>query len=623
MPEAAPIHPVTFTAVVPRVMGWVWLRRWLTLLGRTVWPASAAILLSGALAWSWRPGSVSWAVWLSFLAWLTAAAVIIWRTRPGAYSALALWDQSKGRREAFAAAWWFERQPAPLPENARLHVQTQQEALAIALPDLRRDLPLRPDRWLLFPLACALLLTSFNLALRQPSDVLLVDDAMRQKALEEAQKLAKGDFDKKNLEGLKTDEQKELEQLKANLKQTAQDLEQAGGKDARQVMSELERRAREAEKLAERLGADEDAWASEKLVKSLREHADTAELGDALASKSAAHAAAAADNLAKQLQAPDLTNDARERMNETLKDTAKEAEQEDRQRLAGQHILGAGDHLRQMQAPEAGAEFQKLSDKMRDLARREQTRKELEKLAQQLRDAGSNIAGQNQAGGMQEMAAAGQQQQQGQAGQSGQTPQVGQSQQGQMGQQALQPPGLGQMGQGQQQMMANPVPGTGQQQGQQQQLLMAQGQPGQQGQGQPMLLAPIPGAKPGEQPTAFLLGPPGQNPGDKMMAIPMGGGLEAGVGKAELNAEATSRIKTQNQAVVAPQQGNDGQSSVRAVEGGARTEQAGRSATQVAVDFIQAEEEALDESALPPSRREQIRRYFTELRRRFEAGARE
>jgi hypothetical protein len=167
-----------------------------------------------------------------------------------------------------------------------------------------------------------------------------------------------------------------------------------------------------------------------------------------------------------------------------------------------------------------------------------------------------------------------------------------------------------------QQMSMAPVPGTGQTQ----KMMLGQGQPGKQGQGQPMLVAPIPGAKPGEQPTALLLGPPGQNSpgGPPMMMMGMQGGKDPGAGTAKLNAEPTPKQATANQSMVTAQQNNEGPSSVRAVEGGERQEASARSASQVAADFIQAEEEALDESALPPSRREQVRRYFTELRRRFE-----
>lgn len=611
--------PSSFAQAARRVSRRVWLRRWVAWLSATAWLAAAvlaALALAGWVFHSQVPGLLAWG---GFVGWLFVSLVYLrWRS-PSDYSVLALWDKAQDRREAFASAWWFEQQGPGMTEAQRSHVEAQRQALPAAMPRLARDLPLRPGRWLWAPSAVTLAALLISARTLPVVEVVPLDDGMRELAKKEGKKLQETDWEKKKLEGLSAEEQKELDDLKEKLKKTAQDLQNGQGQDARQVMSDLERRAREAEKLAERMGADKDAWASESLVKSLREHADTADLGDAVAAKNAAQSAQAAEALAAQLKSPRLTNDTRERMNETLKDAAKQSEKEDRQRTVGQHVLSAGDHLKDAKAPEAGQEFQKLAEKMRDAARREQTRKELEKLAQQLRDAGSNIAGQN-TGGMQQMAASGQQsQQQNQAGQQGQTPQVGQAQQGQTpqqgqgGQQSLQPPGLGQTGQGQQ-MQQSPVPGTGQQ------MMMAQqGQQGQQGNGPPVLMAPVPGQNPGEMPDAFMLGPPSQGPGDgPMMMLPGAAGLQAGVGKAELNADPTTAQKSANQAVVAAQQNNEGQSSVRSVEGAARKESASRGAAEIAVETIAAEEEALDESALPPSRREQVRRYFTELRKRFE-----
>jgi hypothetical protein len=620
MPAATDI---TFASIAQQVARWVALRRWLGWLGRTLWIAVGGVAALALIAIISGSQAFSILAWIALAAWLIAPlAYILWQ-RPGSYSVLALWDQAAGRREAFASAWWFEQQQA-LTEAQKAHIDAQRAILPEAQTALSRDLPLQPHRWLWLPPVLALAGLFISAAVHPAPEVLTLDEKMEQVAKKEGEKLAQTDWQKKKLEGLDAEEQAALEKLKQSLKQTAEDLEKAGGKDARDVMSDLERRAREAEKLADRLAADKDTWASDKLIQSLREHADTADLGDAVAAKNASQTAKSADALAQQLQSPQLTNDARERLNETLKDSEKSAEKEDKTRTVGQHVLSAAEQMQKTQPAAAGAEFQKLAEKMRDQARREQAQKELEKLAQQLRDAGSNITGQNEAGGMKEMAAAGQQSPLSQQQQkAGETPKVGQSQPqqpGQQGQPQMQPPGLGQMSQGQQQMMQqNPVPGTGQPQ----QMMMSQQPPGQQGQppkdGQPMLFAPIPGQKPGEKPDAFMLGPPGQNPGEgPPMAIAMPGGKDPGVGKADLNADATDAQKAGNQNVVAAQQNNDGASSVRSIEGGARKEDASRTASQIATETLAAEEEALDEAALPPSRREQVRRYFTELRKRFE-----
>ncbi|TDU69411.1 hypothetical protein EI77_03064 [Prosthecobacter fusiformis] len=621
---SAPPSLTTFALAAEQVRRRVWLRRWLGWLGRTVWPVSAllALIVVGALV-TGSGGLVGWGTFL-FVMWLVGSATMATWKMPGAYSALAFWDSQTGRREAFASAWWFEQQTARTATEEG-HLEQQRGLLPTAQKSLARDLPLPLfKRWLEMPLVLLVVIHSITLV-QKGRDEIPLDEAMLATAKAEADKLAKTDWDKKNLAGLEESEKAELEKLKENLKATAASLENAQGQDARQVMSDLERRAREAEKLAERLGDDKDAWASEKLVQALRTHADTADLGDAAAAKNAAQTARAADTLAEQLKSPQLPETTRDRLNETLQEVEKAAEKEDRQRSVGQHVLQAGDEMKKSQSAAAGSEFEKLAEKMRDLALREKSREELEKLAQQLRDAGSNIAGQNDAGGMQQMNAANENSPQ-QQGQSGQTPQVGQAQAGQQSQQSLQPPGLGQMNQGQTMPQQNP----GQQgQGQAQQMQVGQvgqaGQPGQQGQagdqGTPMLMAPVPGQKPGDKPPdMFILGaPPGQPAeGAPSISLSMPGGRDPGAGKAELNADPSAKQDTTGSSVVTAQQNADGQSSVRAVEGGTRQESATRTASQTAVDFLQAEEEALDDAALPPSRREQVRRYFNELRRRFE-----
>ncbi|MBV6498124.1 MAG: hypothetical protein CJBNEKGG_00338 [Prosthecobacter sp.] len=601
----------------------VMLRRWLAALARTLWFVAGVLLLMLLSSLALGLAVLASLTWLAIALWgLLTLGWTFWR-RPGHYSILALWDREAGRREAFANAWWFESR-ANLTEAQRSHILAQQELLTVAMKSLPRDLPLHFHRHLWLPPVLALSGLLLARTLDTAGPVILVDAAMQQVARDEAARLARADWQKKNLGGLTADEKAELEKLRENLRQTAEDLENAGGRDARDVMSSLGGRAREAEKLAERLSADKETWASEKLIQSLRQHADTADLGDAVAARNAGQTAAAAEALAEKLKSPQLSNDTRERLNETLKDNERSAEKQDRTRPVGQHVLSASGQMQAAKPAEAGDEFQKLAEKMRDQARREKAQQEMEKLAQQLRDASSSITGQNQAGSMQQMAGSSQQgrQQQNQPQSQAQSPQAGQAQQPgsspqspQMsGQPQLQPPGMGQ----QQMLQQNPVPGTGQQQ----RMMMAQ--PGSKNQsprdGQPMLLAPIPGQQPGEKPPdALLLGPQGPPPQDgPMIGITTPGGKEAGLGRAELNAAPTPRQDTVNQAVVAAQQNNEGSSSVRSLEGGARQEDAVRSASQIAIEALSAQEEALDEMPLPPSRREQVRRYFTELRKRFE-----
>jgi hypothetical protein len=606
--EAAPDLATAFAPVARKVQVWVTLRRWLALLRVTLIPASLVLVIVNLAALRGR--DVFLPAWGGLFVWLAGCLGYSWWRRPEQFSALALWDQAAGRHEAFATAWWFE-QRAEGGDAARLHIDTQREVLPRALPSLRQDLPLKPDRWLALPLLIAILGSFISIVTAPPSTVIAMDDEMTRRATEEAKKLAQTDWEKKKLAGLDEEENKKVEDLKQKMQQTATDLANSAGKDARDVLAELERRARDAEKLADELDKAKEAWASEKLVDALRKQADTADLGDSVAAKNAKAAAKAAETLASQLKSPQITNEAKERMNETLKGVRQQSEKEDRQRTVGQNVLAAGDQMQQGQPVGAGEEFQKLADKLRDISMREQARNELQQLALQLRDSGSSIAGQNESNGaMQQMGQTGQGKQ---SGQQGSTPQVGQAQNPQ---QQLTPPGMGQQNQMQQQPQ-----GT---QGQQQSMMLMgqQGQQGSQGQpssGQPMLLAPVPGEKPDDKAPTIIM-PGDDNPGETsgpVIAVPASG-LPPGVGKADLNNTPTQKMESGNQSVVQALQNSEGQSTVRSVEGGARTEQSTRSATQTALEAIQAEEAALDEAALPPARREQVRRYFNELRRRFE-----
>jgi hypothetical protein len=350
------------------------------------------------------------------------------------------------------------------------------------------------------------------------------------------------------------------------------------------------------------------------MVAELRKHADTAELGDAVANKSTESTAKEAQKISDHLKDPQLTSETRDRMTETLKDVEKQAQPGDEQRVVGSHVISSSKDMTQKLTKEASKEFQELADKMRALAQREKAREELEKLAQQLRDSGANIAGQGTQG-MQQLA--GNQGQQ--SGSSQNSMQQMQSMPNAPQMQSMQIPGLsnmqpgqGQQGQGQQGMAQNmqmmtPVPGSGQQQGSKM-LVPGKGNGSNSGKnGQPFLIAPIPGMQPGQQSPAMMLG-----------GVASAGGLKAGNGTTALGNNPTEKTKPTQSGVVNAASNAEGESSVRSVEGAAHTENAARNSQATALQSIAAEENALDESALPTARREQVRRYFTELRKRFE-----
>jgi hypothetical protein len=125
-------------------------------------------------------------------------------------------------------------------------------------------------------------------------------------------------------------------------------------------------------------------------------------------------------------------------------------------------------------------------------------------------------------------------------------------------------------------------------------------------------------AKADQQPSAMIMAP--NVPQDPSNATTMAGpgGPSPGAGKAKLDAGKTAQTKADGSSVVNAKSGNEGASSTRSIDGGVKQESAARTAQETSVDFINEQEAALDDAALPPQRREQVRRYFGELRKRFE-----
>lgn len=603
---------MTFASIAPRVVNRILLRRWFSLLQRTLWWV-VAVMLAASLLHPMLPLA-------ALLLWLGSTFVRVWWTRPDEYEALAQWDATAGRSEAFAAAWWFEHQQQTSALQQR-HLELQAAHLGKALESLPSQLPTRPRRLLLIAPLIALIPLVWSLR-RPAGEPALADDALNAIA-EETSRLAGSELDKKPLQGLTEAEKQKLAELQQKIKDTASEIQsKAAGASARDVLAALEKNARAAEELAKRLGIEGEEWAGAALIAELRSHADTADLGDATANRSSSLASAAAATLARQLRSPQLPSETLQRLSGAFTDAASKADAKDKDRLVGRPVLGAASELRLQHADLAAQHLESLSEQMQELAKREAAQKQLEKLAQQLRNAGGRQNTDNKAAaGLTQMQATGQ------AGsaQTGQTPQVGQNQPnaGQVPSQ-LMPPGLGQ-----QQQMLSQAPANAQQ---------GAGQPGQQMLGQtrpaqlqkndgstpsdpnrPRLLAPIPG-KPGDQQPSSLLIMPGQPPpnannGSAMVPL---SGQNPGVGKAELNNAPTQSKAAGNSSVVNAASGSEGASSARRVEGQVKEEGAARSSTQEALQQIQREESALDDAALPPARREHIRRYFNELRKRFE-----
>ena len=98
------------------------------------------------------------------------------------------------------------------------------------------------------------------------------------------------------------------------------------------------------------------------------------------------------------------------------------------------------------------------------------------------------------------------------------------------------------------------------------------------------------------------------------------GGLEAGDGTAGIGTKATKPTDATNEEVVNADPGNDGESIVTTRQPDGRTEETARNKREIAIKFLKAEEEALAAEPLPLSRRSQVLRYFTALRKRLEAS---
>jgi hypothetical protein len=96
------------------------------------------------------------------------------------------------------------------------------------------------------------------------------------------------------------------------------------------------------------------------------------------------------------------------------------------------------------------------------------------------------------------------------------------------------------------------------------------------------------------------------------------GGHQAGHGSAPLGGGTASPFRAAKADQVNAQVSGQGPAQVRAIDPGQRQEETELSLQQLATATMTAEEEALADEPLPLSRREQVLRYFTALRRQLE-----
>jgi hypothetical protein len=135
-----------------------------------------------------------------------------------------------------------------------------------------------------------------------------------------------------------------------------------------------------------------------------------------------------------------------------------------------------------------------------------------------------------------------------------------------------------------------------------------------------MLMAPVPGQDAGDKPPEMAILMPGNAPNGGAV-VGAGSGLPPGAGTSELKGEETAVPESGKSAMTTAQQTGEGASTLRQVEGGApRDEAVSQGSAALSVEFMEAQEAAMDEAALPTARREQVRRYFNALRKRLEGG---
>ncbi|MGI8601739.1 MAG: hypothetical protein ACR2OZ_01935 [Verrucomicrobiales bacterium] len=544
-------------------------------------------------------------------AWALMALNYSWRRWPTPYAALAAWDRAAGRSDLFSSALIFEeelaRQGVEVDPGRELHLVRAGNGLADMQASLKQELRLPHSTWTWLAPSLALLMIFVPWLKPQLSaGDSPMTASMLANAKNEAEKLLVSEKRAAEIKELSEDERRRLAELQKSIQETAAKLKDAAEMTPREVLAELEKRAREAEDLAKELGADNTAWASEQMLAEMRKHPDTADLASGIRDRNAGTSGAESRQIANQLENPQLTSEASERIAQALDRTMNKATDDDRKKMVGQHVGAADQHMEKQEAPAASGEFAKLAEKFERQEQRENSQKELQKLAERLRQSGGSIMGQNNQG-MKKLAG----NQSGAATQPSTMPDMtplGQLDGARGDSSQLPVPGLGKIpeikfGKGR----GSVIPGTGKLPIDIKSLTLIPGTAGQPEMALP-LAAPIPGTA-----AKAALSAPGLEGGAAAQ-----GGLRAGRGHLPSGNSPSKPKVAGAQGEVAGSINEDGESFVRQIEGQPHEEAALRAAKKTAADFVKVQEEAFDEQALPPSRRQQVRRYFEAIRLRFE-----
>lgn len=623
-------------------------------IGRSHLIAGALALATVAtlrLAGEWRSGEGLVVLTILFL-WLVAVAAHAVIGLPQVKSALLLLDRRGNWKDTFSSAWEFLQSPSPTAAQS-LHLERAGARLPDALRGLPAVFPLPSLRWVwVAPLAALLFAITPWLRIIPDSRDLELTEGMKDAAALQAGELQREAARIKDLASLTEEEKKQLEALGVNVDAVAEKLANPEGLTTGEMLESLEGQAREAERLAEALGLFSDGWASVEMIEAMSQQPDTADLSLFIRDKAPEPAADEALRLHALLDDPDITGEAQERVTRSLESIMQAATDDDKTKPVGERFGNASTKMSDAQTKTAAREFEELSKFFREIVGREEAVEKLDRLAEALREAGSEISG-SELEKMESIAdAAGTGSPTPEGLQSldtdtpgtnpqgmatpGFTPETGEgapavplalNPPGESGEVQKVPvpgaaPGEGEGAQGGkapggekgEQAFTAPVPGESSQEGKSGSTL-GMSDKSQKGEGEGgMLSAPVPGMESGQTApgAGMTLGSGASSQSGK-------GGDQAGTGSAAMTEEAAAEaLKATGDAQVAARAGTEGESTMKSIEGEARAEEAARTRQEVIADFIAVEEQALDDQALPLSRRQHVLRYFSAIRRQFE-----
>lgn len=547
--------------------------------------------------------------------WLAGTGLWAFLRRASPVEAMAVWDRRAETGEMFVSGYCFERRRSGGQRRAEgdrsadgeaLHLSRTYEKLEEEIEHLPRHFSLRPS---VAALILPALLVAFSatglLAPAVSPDDLPVEEPARRRAEEVSRDLEEEAEQLEENEALEDEEKREIERLKKALAETARDLEDVSEDTPREVLKKLERRAREAEELARSLGAEGATDLSSALLSELGRHADTADLASALRAKDLAEIAKQAEQLAQKLRREKLPVRQRQRMKRALKQSMQKATGADKRTLSGRHLAGAASQMSRGNRRGAASQLSRMSRGFRRLQQRRSARQRVQRLARRLRGAGQRIFGRNP-GGMRRL-----------ANRSGSRPGSAGSAGNILRRLSPQMPSGSPSGGGSRSPTWRPGPRSGRPNRPGSGSAPVPGTAGPGGGNRAGGQGPVPGPGGGQQPGS---GPPGASPGGA--PVPgMGagqGGLEAGTGSAPYAKKKTQPHGARRTGVVGPAPGGAGPSAVRARAGSPHGEEAARETRRIVLEKIRSQEAAIAEEPIPLTRREQVLRYFSALRKELE-----